>query len=144
MFVSLLAGTLGVAIAVAIAVILVFDRPMATILRRILADDLADAWHRYVRFATIVVGVSSGVRIWDLEKYILPGAADAAAIVLNADRWTLEVYRTMIGTLAGIAYLQLVFFGVALIACAVLRGLGTIRDSRAGIVAAAGGPVAPR
>jgi hypothetical protein len=43
--------------------------------------------------------------------------------VLNADRWTLEVYRTVIGTLQAIAWLLLVVFVFLLIAYVVARGL---------------------
>jgi hypothetical protein len=42
--------------------------------------------------------------------------------VLDADRWTLEVYRTIIGTLQSIAWMLLVFFVAALIAYVVMRG----------------------
>ena len=43
-----------------------------------------------------VVGISGGVRVWDLEKYITPRQAEMEPIVLNAERWTLEEidYRT--------------------------------------------------
>ncbi len=37
-------------------------------------------------------------------------------MVLTGDRWTFEVFRTVIGTLQSLAWLLLVFFGFALIA----------------------------
>ena len=43
--------------------------------------------------------------------------------MLNADRWALEVYRTVIGTLQSVAWLLLVFFMFALVAYAVVRVL---------------------
>jgi hypothetical protein len=61
--------------------------------------------------------------VWDLEKYITPRPEDAQAIVLNAERWTLEIYRTIIGTLQSVAWLLLVFFVFALIAYVIVRGL---------------------
>jgi hypothetical protein len=42
---------------------------------------------------------------------------------LNTDRWTLEVYRTVIETLQSIAWMLLVFFVAALIAYVVVRVL---------------------
>ena len=41
--------------------------------------------------------------------------------MLNTDRWVLEVYRTVIGTLQGIAWLLLIFFVFALIGFIILR-----------------------
>lgn len=70
----------------------------------------------------VVVGVSGGVRIWELEKYITARADEAEPIVLNLDRWVLEVYRTLIGTLQSAAWLLLVFFVFALIAYVIIRG----------------------
>jgi hypothetical protein len=40
---------------------------------------------------------------------------------LTQDRWVLEVYRTVIESLQGIAWLLLVFFIIALIAFVVIR-----------------------
>jgi hypothetical protein len=76
-----------------------------------------------------VVGVSSGVRVWELEKYITPRSKDAELVVLNADRWTLEVYRTIIGSVQGVAIMLLVFFLVALVAYVILRGF-ELRQAR--------------
>jgi hypothetical protein len=77
-----------------------------------------------------VVGVSGGVRIWSLEQYILPRGRDEPALILTSDRWTFEVFRTVIGTLQSLAWLLLVFFGFALIAYVVVRGLEVRRDAR--------------
>jgi hypothetical protein len=53
----------------------------------------------------------------------MPRERNAAPLTLNADRWTLEVYRTVIGTLQSVAWMLLVFFAFALIAYVVVRGL---------------------
>ena len=70
----------------------------------------------------VVVGVSGGGRIWALEKYITARTKDAEPVILTADRWVLEVYRTLIGTLQSAAWLLLVFFVFALIAYVIVRG----------------------
>ena len=72
------------------------------------------------------------MRIWELEKYITPRAADDPAVVLNLDRWVLEVYRTVIGTLQSAARMLLVVFLVALIAFVIVRAF----ELRAGRTAA--------
>lgn len=99
-----------------------FSKPIERILQRIIADEISQAWVKYLKFAVFVVGISSGVRIWELEKYITPPQArDAQIIALTRDRWVLEVYRTIIESLQGLAWLLLVFFAVALLAFVILR-----------------------
>lgn len=123
MFISLLVVTLFIALSVAVIVACLFNKPVSNILNRIIADEISSAWVKYLKFATIVVGISSGVRIYDLERYITPHAydKDPEIIILTSERWILEVYRTIIETLQGIAWLLLVFFAVALIAYVIVR-----------------------
>ncbi len=122
MFMSLLIVTFVVAALTSFLITRLFGRSIARILGRIVAEELSSAWTRYLTFAIYVVGISGGVRIWDLEKYITPRGDDVDVLVLNADRWTLEVYRTVIGTLQGVAWMLLIFFLFALVAYVVVRG----------------------
>jgi hypothetical protein len=121
-FLTLLAVTFMVAVLAAFVVTRLFDRPIEAILARIVSEELGGAWHRYMTFAIYVVGVSGGVRIWALEKYVTAREKDVDMPALNADRWVLEVYRTIIETLQSIAWMLLVFFVFALIAYVVVRG----------------------
>lgn len=123
MFLTLLVVTFVIAALVSFVVARLFDRSLRQILARLVAEDLSTAWHRYIVFAIYVVGISGGVRIWSLEQYIMPRERNAAPLTLNPDRWTLEVYRTVIGTLQSVAWMLLVFFAFALIAYVVVRGL---------------------
>ncbi|KHL68622.1 hypothetical protein SF06_24300 [Pseudomonas flexibilis] len=122
MFVWLLIVTLAVSAAVCFLVARIFDKPIGNILARLVSGELGSAWHRYITFAIYVVGISGGVRIWALEQYVTPRAKDEEIIELNTARWVLEVYRTIIETLQGIAWMLLVFFIFALIAYVILRG----------------------
>ncbi len=123
MFLLLLLVTLLVALAVSLIVVGLFARPIDAILRRIIADDISAAWLRYLKFAIVVVGVSAGVRIYEIEKYITPERHDKEAriIALTSERWILELYRTVIEALQGIAWMLLVFFVFALIAYVIVR-----------------------
>jgi hypothetical protein len=132
MLLALLPATLAIAILVSLIVVRLFRQPIAAILRRIVSDELSSAWQRYVTFAIYVVGVSGGVRVWELEKYINPRGKDVPPIVLNADRWTLEVYRTIIETLQSIAWMLLVFFVAALLAYVIVRGFELRRQASSG------------
>ncbi|MBI4605852.1 MAG: hypothetical protein HY721_28125 [Planctomycetes bacterium] len=122
MFLVLLLVTLAIALVVSTIVAWVFRKPAHAILSRIVAEAISAAWERYVQFAIYIVGVSGGVRIWDLEKYITPRSKEESPIVLNADRWILEVYRTIVETLQSIAWMLLVFFGFSLVAYVIVRG----------------------
>ena len=123
MFLSLLLVTFAIALLVSFIVAMLFSNSIKRILDRIVSPDLAGAWHRYLVFALYVVGVSGGVRMYSLEQYINPRDPKAPALVLNSDRWTLEVYRTVIETLQSTAWMLLVAFVFLLIAFVVARGL---------------------
>lgn len=122
MFLTLLLVTFTIAVLVSFGVARLFRGSLRTILNRILSPDLVAAWNRYITFAIYVVGVSGGVRIWELEKYITPRTETEVPIVLNADRWLLEMYRTIIATLQSTAWMLLVVFAVTLIAVVIVRG----------------------
>ncbi|KPJ52509.1 hypothetical protein AMJ39_07665 [candidate division TA06 bacterium DG_24] len=122
MFAVLLVVTFVIAVLVSFVVVRLFEKPIRAILGRIVSEELSKAWERYLKFAIYVVGVSGGVRVWELEKYITPQGEETEPIVLNAARWTLEVYRTIIGTLQSVAWMLLVFFLFALIAYVIVRG----------------------
>lgn len=133
MFVTLLLVTFLISLAVSTIVVYLFNKPIKSILSRILMDDISKAWARYLYFAIYVVGVSTGVRIWELEKYITPvrsAQPDAIITELTQDRWILEVYRTVIESLQGLAWLLLVFFIVALCAFVVVRIVEMAKGSK--------------
>lgn len=123
MFITLLIVTFIVSVAVALAVARLFASSIDGILKRVIADQISAAWLRYMKFAILVVGVSSGVRLYELERYISPAQndKDARILALTQDRWILEIYRTVIEALQGIAWLLLVFFVFALIAYVIVR-----------------------
>lgn len=130
MFITLLAVTFIVSVVVCIIIVKVFSIPIDKILERLVADDISKAWSRYVMFAIYVVGISGGVRVWDLEKYIAPAVEGKEALILTGERWTLEIYRTVIGTLQSVAWMLLLFFMFALIAYVVVRGLELRRQPK--------------
>lgn len=123
MFITLLIITLLISSLVSYLVSRMFDDSINRILDRIVNDDISSAWSRYMKFAIIVVGVSSGVRIHQLERYITKNQWNEKAeiIALTPERWVLELYRTIIESLQGIAWLLLVFFVIALIAYVIVR-----------------------
>lgn len=130
-FITLLIVTFLIAFAVSLIVTVIFNKPIRGILNRIVDDAISSAWVKYLQFAIFVTGISSGVKVWKLERFITPesnpdttegaGQAVSQIIELTTERWVLEVYRTVIGTLQGIAWMLLVFFVFALIAYVIVK-----------------------
>jgi len=125
MFLLRLVTTLGVALLTSAVVVAFFKKPIRQILDRIIGETIAEGWQRFLLFAIYVVGVSSGVQIWKLEQYVHPQATGpggrAQVLALDGASLGLEIYRTIIQVLQGIAWALLVFFVVALIAFAITR-----------------------
>ncbi|MBC8196468.1 MAG: hypothetical protein H8E60_01135 [Candidatus Marinimicrobia bacterium] len=121
MFLILLIVTFILSVIVSLIIVKIFNRPIENILNRIISDSISQVWSKYLYFAILVTGISNGVRIWDLEKYITANHKDFQVVELNFDRWVLEIYRTIIGSLQGIAWMLLVFFIFALIAFVIVR-----------------------
>ena len=123
MFIALLIVTFLVSLFVSFIVVRSFSTPLDSILKRIITDEISSAWLKYLKFAIIVVGVSSGARIRQLERYITSWSEDGEqhVVALNANHWIMEIYRTVIETLQGIAWMLLVFFLIALIAYAIVK-----------------------
>ncbi|MFA6440276.1 MAG: hypothetical protein WCX28_13275 [Bacteriovoracaceae bacterium] len=121
MFITLLIITFVIALAMSTSVALLFRKPIFKILGRLVTDELAPTWQRYILFATYVVGISGGVPLWDIEKYVTPDK-DGKLLQLTSDRWIIEIYKSIIGSLQSIAWMLLIFFLFALIAYVVVRG----------------------
>ena len=132
MFLGLLFVTIVVAFGVSALTAWIFTKPLDTILKRIIADAISSAWLRYLQFAILVVGISSGVRVHDLERYLGPGAGSAQTSGLSLDRWVWEIYQTTIESLLGIAWVLLVFFVFALIAYVIVR-IGEMRSEQSNV-----------
>jgi hypothetical protein len=123
MFYTLLLVTFLIATGVSWLVTRIFTKPARVILQRIIQDEISTSWVTYLKFALYVVGISSGVQLYQLEKYITAPSWQEGSVIpeLTLERWTLEVYRTIIETLQGLAWVLLVFFTIALVAYVVVR-----------------------
>jgi hypothetical protein len=122
MFIKLLVSTFGLAFIVSTVVVAFFLVPINRILARIIRDKISKAWSKYLVFAIYVTGISAGVRIWDLEKYVTRPDFEGSEIVeLTTQRWVFECFRAITGTLQGIAWMLLVFFVFALIAYVIVH-----------------------
>ena len=121
MFLSLLVITFLVSLLVWFVVARLFAKPLDGVLEKIVADDIAYAWTKYLKFAIYVVGISGGVKINYLENFLREPTGDFVPPALTVDRWILEIYRTIIESLQSIAWMLLVFFIFALLAYVIVR-----------------------
>ncbi|MCI4398440.1 MAG: hypothetical protein JHC34_06315 [Acidobacteria bacterium] len=121
MFVQLLVITFLVAAGTSTVAAMLFSRPVNKILGRLVSEQLAPIWRRYILFAIYVVGISGGVRVWDVERYVTPDK-EGKLLTLNSDRWVIEIYKTIMGSLESVAWMLLIFFLFALLAYVVVRG----------------------
>jgi len=95
-----------VSIIVSFIIAKVFNLPIKKILERIINDPISDAWRKYLIFAIYITGISSGVRIWEIERYFglseyvdQTGTTIEKVVQLTSERWTLEILRTIIEAL---------------------------------------------
>lgn len=121
MFLILLFVTFALATITSFLIAKFFDKPIGKILNRIIADEISVAWQKYIKFAIYVVGISGGVRVWELEKYIEPQMKIGPRLYLTNERWILEIYRTIIETLQSTAWMLLIFFLFAMIAYVIVK-----------------------
>ena len=128
MFFQLLLVTFVIALIVSTLVVLLFAKPIEKTLVRLVSEDLAPVWKRYIMFAVYVVGISGGVRLRDVEHYVTPDK-NGVLLELTPDRWVIEIYKTIIESLQSIAWVLLIFFLFALLAYVVLRGFEMKRTS---------------
>jgi hypothetical protein len=125
MIITLLLTTFLIALAVASIVVFIFTKPIDSILKRVVPAEISSAWAKYLKFALYIVGIGGGVRVWDFEKYLTAVEPYKDIVPLTPDRWVLEIYLTLIGTLQSSSMVLLVFFVFALIAVVIVRAFET-------------------
>lgn len=117
----LLLSTFCAGLIVSFIVNFFFKKPISQILKRLIDDDIYVSWARYMTFAIYVVGISSGVNLYKIERYINPIDKESTIYQITQISWTFEVYRSIIGSLTSLAWLLLVFFIIALIIFVIKR-----------------------
>ena len=123
MFVALLVASFVLALVMSATVAWLFAKPIDGILHRFIGDRISATLSKYLRFATVVVGISAGTRVRPLEEYIAAPSYNKAELraALTQEFWALELYRTFVATLQGIALMFFVVAVVAIIALVIVR-----------------------
>jgi cytochrome bd-type quinol oxidase subunit 2 len=106
MFYALMIVTFCVAAAVSFGTAWLFSHPADAILKRVIQDGIYRSWVTYLKFALFVVGISSGVRVNELERFVTAPVygRNPEVLDLTTPRWVL-----------------LIFFVIALIAFVLVR-----------------------
>ena len=115
MFVLLFGVTLVLSFAISAGLAWVSSGPIDGILHHFVPDHIRIASSKYLRFAIVLVGTCSGTRVGILQDYLAAPAwnREAMKATLTQEFWALELYRTAVSSLEGIAWLLL---GVSLFA----------------------------
>jgi hypothetical protein len=117
-------------LALTISVVLtwLFTKPIEDFLERFIIDPMiCTAWSKYIRFAVVAVGISTGTQTASLEEHLSSPAVNKAAVARQVTEafWALELYRTLVGTLVGLAWLLLAFCVLIVIARMFIKPLPT-------------------
>lgn len=126
MFYLLILSNFIIAALTSAIIIWMFSKSINNIMERIINDAINVTWAKYTKFAGLVVGISSGIRIYEMEKYITPityynNAEKSTILELTTERWFLEIFRTLVETVQGLAWMFFVFFVISLLAYVVVR-----------------------
>lgn len=122
MFYALFAVMLVVAFVTSLTIARCFVPYVQQILERSVSSSLAIAWRKYFSFAMVVIGMQGGVRVWELEKYLV-AAQESQPFGTTAMRWLLEIYRTFIDTAQSCAWLVVLFLLAALLLEAIIPAI---------------------
>ena len=99
-----------VAAIVSFCVVKVFEKPIAAILSRIIRDEVNRFFIKYVKLATYLVGISRGVRIFQLYEDVRKLTVDNQDFDWGNILWMSGIYGTIIGTLQAIVHIYLWLF----------------------------------
>ncbi len=128
MFIKLFLITFFTSVSVSFLVNKIFAKSIRTILAKLVQEKIAQVFTRYVYFAIYVIGLSGGVNIYSLERYLKKTDPDLPLLTLNADKFFLEIYKTIIETLQSITFLLFFFFLVTLVSYVLIHTLQKIKQ----------------
>ena len=123
MFSVFLFVPLLVAAIVSFCVVKVFEKPITAILSGVIKDEISQSFVRYVKLATYLVGISRGVRIFQLYEDVRKLTADNQDFDWSHILWMSGIYGTIVGTLQAIVHIYLWLFLLLLLLYFVVKAL---------------------
>ncbi len=128
MFITLFAITLFTSVVVSFLVNKIFSNSIKLILSKLVEKQIAQVFARYIYFALYVIGISGGVNLYSLERYLKNSDPNLPLVTLNADKLFLEVYKTFIETLQSVTFLLFFFFLITLVSYVVLNAMQKLKQ----------------
>ncbi len=128
MFITLFAVTFFTSVVVCFLVNKIFSNSIKLILSKLVDVQIAQVFARYINFALYVIGISGGVNLYSLERYLKKTDPKLPLLELNADKLFLEIYKTFIESLQSITFLLFFFFLVTLVSYVVLGALQKLKQ----------------
>ena len=110
MFSAFLIVPLVVAAIVSFGVVKVFEKPITAIFGRIVKDEISRSFIKYVKLVTYLVGISRGVRIFQLYEDVRKLTTDNQDLDWSNILWMSGIYGTIVGTLQAIVHIYLWLF----------------------------------
>ncbi|NUN09262.1 MAG: hypothetical protein HUU54_08815 [Ignavibacteriaceae bacterium] len=121
MFLWLLLSGFLVSVTCALIVIFIFRSSLSKTLVRVVGEELAGSWKKFIQFALFVVGISGGVKPWNMERYLSQAGQDTKPLILTQERWVLELYMVVIDTIVAMSWMLFVYFLFSLITIGIIR-----------------------
>ena len=128
MFAALLIAMVSLGVLITSIVVLLFRSPVRSILCRLAGQDNAGPWVRFLLFVMYVVGISSSLNVYRLEKYVSASSEYNYAVVLDRSAWLVEICQSFTSVLDGLAWYLMAFFIIALIGLVIVRIFELKRD----------------
>ncbi len=131
MFIIYLLLTFSISLLLSLGVARMFRPSMNKIMNRIIADEVSGSWIGYLKYAMVVVGVSGGVPLYQLENVLNSGRLpDSPKVIMDMNFFLFEAFRSVINTLQSLAWVLLFFFFTTLIAVIIVKTSEMKRNSQ--------------
>ncbi|HEX8372012.1 MAG TPA: hypothetical protein VF585_04480 [Chthoniobacterales bacterium] len=128
MFITLLTVTLLLAVIITALIVRLLAPSIRGILTRLVGDQVASHWQKFTIFALYISGVSHGVDLYRLERYIQKTHEKDVIPPLTLESWIFELYQVVERTLGGLTWAAMTVFVISLIAFIIVRGFEMSRQ----------------
>lgn len=120
MFYSLLLSSLVTSIILSLIVVSLFKKSVESMLSKVIEVDIYSEWSKYISFVMYVVGITSGIKISELQKFT-ENTSFLNPDYFNFEKVALNVFLSAKETAQSLAWLLFVFYMVVLISLVIIK-----------------------
>jgi hypothetical protein len=124
MYLALFAASFLLSLIISVVLVWLFTKPIEDFLHRFIIDPMiCSVWSKYLRFAVVAVGVSTGTRVETFRDYVAAPSYSKGALAAQVTQefWALELYHTAVGTAIGLTWLLLAFCVMTVVAKMIIK-----------------------